>query len=86
MNEKQNLKRAIHGYDFAIYEMVLYLDTHPLDKMALQKFKYFKTKRAAAIEEYESKFGPYVVTANKVNNEHHWSWVDDPWPWENEAN
>ena len=86
MSEQQKLKRAIHAYDFAIYEMVLYLDTHPLDKMALQKLKHYKMKRAAAVEQYESNFGPYNVTAATTQNEHHWAWVDNPWPWENEAN
>ncbi len=86
MSEQQLLRRTIMAYDFAIYEMVLFLDTHPLDRMALEKLRQYKRKRAAAIEKYESRFGPYEVTANSVNNEKRWSWVDNPWPWENEAN
>ena len=86
MSEQMRLKRTIHSYDFAIYEMVLYLDTHPFDKMALEKLKRYRLKRAAAVEQYEARFGPYVVTARDTKDEHHWSWVDNPWPWENEAN
>ena len=86
MSEQFRLRKTIHSYDFAIYEMVLYLDTHPFDRMALQKLKHYKMKRAAAIEQYEAKFGPYVTTAAKTQNEQHWTWVENPWPWENEAN
>ncbi len=86
MSEQQKLRRTIHAYDFAIYEMVLYLDTHPLDKKALEKLRHYKLKRAAAVEQYEARFGSYVVTAKDAHNEQRWTWVDNPWPWENEAN
>lgn len=86
MSEQQRLRRTIHSYDFAIYEMVLYLDTHPLDKRALEKLKYYRLKRATAVEQYESRFGAYIETARDAKGEQRWTWVDNPWPWENEAN
>ena len=36
-----NLLRAIQMYDFYLYELNLYLDTHPNDNQALALFKKY---------------------------------------------
>ncbi|MBE6756973.1 MAG: spore coat protein CotJB [Ruminococcaceae bacterium] len=76
------LRRRIAAYDFALVEMNLYLDTHPCDKEALELMYAYRRKRAELVEVYEQHFGPYEVTARKVENPDRWSWVDAPWPWE----
>ena len=42
MHEKQMLLKAIQKYDFALYDLNLYLDTHPHSKEALQLFQKYK--------------------------------------------
>ena len=58
MNKKCRLKRYIDALDFAIYETILFLDTHPNDRKAQAAFNEYKQRRAAAIKEYEAAFGP----------------------------
>ena len=83
---KSELTRRIHAYDFAIYEMVLYLDTHPDCARGLEKLARLKAERAALINEYERHCGKYIEQHTDACTERHWNWIDGPWPWENEAN
>ncbi len=78
---KYEMKRKIWALDFSIYEFILYLDTHPWDKRALMKLHALKKEKYAAIKDYESKFGPYTVTAENTHPDS-FTWVNDPWPWE----
>ena len=83
MNGKQALKRRIWELDFALHELVLYLDTHPASAKALELTKKYREKRKTAIEMYEEKYGAYCVTANKTEANGEWKWIKGPWPWEN---
>lgn len=59
------LKGAEYASDFTVWELRLYLDTHPSDTAALELYKRLR---------------PGEVTETR------WIWIDDPWPWEYEAN
>ena len=43
MNKKCRLKRYIDALDFAIYETILFLDTHPNDRKAQAAFVLAQT-------------------------------------------
>lgn len=81
---ENNLLQAIQMYDFYLYELNLYLDTHPRDTQALALFKKFNALRKSAGEAYNKKYGP--ITANDFTDGDYFSWTDDPWPWERSAN
>ena len=85
MNEKFNLKKKIHALDFAIHELVLFLDTHPTNKKAMELLKEYRQKRKETIALYEEKFGDYIVTTKDVKANGCWQWIKGPWPWENEV-
>ena len=75
------LDKQITAYRFALYELGLYLDSHPCDKQALQLRSANKCKQAKLIDEYEQHYGPYVLTQHDVGD--NWKeWVGDPWPWD----
>ena len=61
---------------FAAWEVRLYLNTHPYDANALQL--YHQLCQQAPKPDYACAFVPC--------NSEQWTWVDDPWPWEYEAN
>lgn len=84
MNNKESLMKKIHALDFAIYELVLYLDTHPTCRKAMALLKEYRNKRKECIVLYEEKYGPYIVTHADVPENGCWQWLDSPWPWENE--
>ena len=79
MTKREILLKQISSYAFAIYELKLFLDTHPADIQTLQKISQLEAKLKPLREEYVSNFGP--LTSND-SREDYWSWVNDPWPWE----
>ncbi len=82
MNEKAKLKHKIYALDFALYELVLFLDSHPKSRRAMELMADYKRKRAELIEEYEAKFGKYILTINDVPVSDSWKWIEGPWPWD----
>ena len=84
MNNKCALAKKIHAIDFAIHELVLYVDTHPTCKKAMDLLREYRLKRKECVALYEEKFGPYIATPADVPAEGCWQWLKSPWPWENE--
>lgn len=74
------LLRKIQEVDFAIYEVVLYLDAYPHSAEALAHYHKLMHTRKALIDEYQAKVGPMTMFGNK--SESSWDWSATPWPWE----
>ena len=83
MNNKAMLRKKIHELDFALYELNLYLDTHPTSLKALELLKEYRKKREMAVNMFEQQYGEYINTACDVPAEGCWKWLKGPWPWEN---
>ena len=79
MNETK-LMRQIMEYDFAQYELMLYLDTHPEDVKAIRLHKKVSAKARELKDLYEANFGPILASASL--SEDRWNWIDNPWPWD----
>ena len=61
MSEREKLLGRVRMYDFALVEVIEYLDCHPHNEAAL---KYYREMRAAfdkASSEYEDAFGPLTA-------------------------
>ena len=75
MNQKKQLLRRIHSYDFTILELGIYLDTHPDDMRALKARQQAQEKRALLVQEYEAQYGPYVLTSEDVKGTAGHGWI-----------
>lgn len=82
MNNKSILFKKICELDFAIHELVLYLDTHPNCKKALELLNRFRQKRAEAVAAYEENYGKLIITSDNAGKNGTWDWNNSPWPWE----
>ncbi len=80
---KQQLD-TLRALDFAIQETVLYLDAYPHCDEALQYYHHLICQRKELMAEYETKCRPLSMYGNVSTSE--WNWVDQPWPWEPDAN
>ncbi len=81
----RKLLQAVQMYDFYLYELNLYLDTHPADKQALEAFRKTREQRNAARDAYVKYVDP--ITADQTYALEYFTWVDNsPWPWERSAN
>ncbi len=78
-NEKDDLLIGIGQYAFMMHDMNLYLDVHPGDKEALNKFMMYRDKTNELINNYERKYGPLCVKGN-MSNQVPFAWVNK-WPW-----
>jgi spore coat protein JB len=81
MNEQERLLRRIRSHQFAMWELHIFLDTHPNDCKAAQKLEGYRKLTAELTAQYESAYGPLNETPQNTSR---WAWVAGPWPWENE--
>lgn len=84
MKTRSQLMQLIRRYDFALYDLSLYLDTHTQCRDALQLYQKYRTLRQAAVDEYVRRFGP--LDHRQTESKTQWDWVKGPYPWEKEAN
>ncbi|MBQ8563035.1 MAG: spore coat protein CotJB [Firmicutes bacterium] len=82
MNREEML-RKVQEADFVLYDVGLFLDTHPGCQAALEFFDKYQKVYTEAVADYEAQFGPLV--AFDVDTTQGWTWVQGPWPWEMEA-
>ncbi len=81
MVNKYEIQRRIWAYQFALYDLGLFLDTHPCDEQGMKLRHIYKDRLEKLICEYEQHYGPYVQTQQDVTDS--WKdWVTAPWPWE----
>ena len=78
------LLQQIRAVDFALYEVVLYLDVYPTSCEALDTYHKLMARRKMLYEQYQTTCGPITTTGNMSQTS--WDWVGKPFPWENAAN
>lgn len=80
---KLELLEQIMAVDFMMIDLHLYLDTHPMDRDALAKHNSFVMQSKMLKESYERLYGPI---SEYSCSPYPWQWINEPWPWEYEAN
>ena len=78
--EQNMLLKDILLTSFCIKELVLFLDTHPDDSKCLACYHEKCELYNQLTKKYTSMYGP--ITSRDVNNDNHFCWVNNPWPWE----
>lgn len=80
---KNDLMKELQTVSFVMDDIRLFLDTHPFETDALTNYESFKTQRNQTLAEYSKFYGPLL--AYDVAEDSHWTWVEQPWPWEGEV-
>jgi spore coat protein JB len=81
---KFELLKQITALDFMIIDLHLYLNTHPADRDALAKYNSFIVQSNTLKQNYERLYG--LITERASCSPYPWQWINEPWPWEYEAN
>lgn len=81
---REELAQKIAEISFYLDEIALYLTIHPCDEDALEAKARHQAIETRLENEFERRFGPIRMTG--ANECSHFSWIDDPWPWQYEAN
>lgn len=69
----------IMKYQFAVYDIALYLDTHPNDMRAKMVHKEYAKILHDMIIEFEEVHGPISLLSHHGDYS---KYVNEPWPWE----
>lgn len=80
-NEKERLLLDVQMYSFAMWDLNLYLNTHPTDRNVMMLFDNYRNSYRRAVNEYENKYGPLHLE-NVNTSSASWEWNKSPWPWE----
>ena len=78
MNDRNALMRQLMQAYFAMFEIHLYLDTHPHDHELDSLMDMYMVQAQKLAEQYESCYGPITCWGASGEN-----WLKGPWPWEN---
>jgi len=84
MGDRELLLKKLQAASFALDDIKLFLNSHPHDRNALECFGKYQKIYMELKNEFEEKYG--ALMANRVDTNKGWTWIDNPWPWELEAN
>ncbi len=76
--------RELQAVDFAIVELVEYLDTHAGDTEAYALLEQYHAAYKQMREAYVKRYGP--LSKYDLTGANRYQWINDPWPWEYCAN
>ena len=77
MNRREAMLKKLSAAQFTLWEMHLYLDTHPWDLQMVEAHNKATMKYKALLNEYEENF--CALTTAKAQG---FEWLKGPWPWE----
>lgn len=83
-SEDKSPMDELRAVEFALDEVVLYLDAYPCDQAALDLYHHLLERRCRLVEQYQSEIGPLTPLGNMSHTK--WEWVNRPFPWDYDAN
>lgn len=78
------LNRRLEQVEFALVDVILYLDAYPGCEKALEYYHRLLAERDELIDTINKQCGPMTNLGNASTST--WQWIDGPWPWHTEAN
>ena len=78
-SEQEEMLFNIGEYSFMMHDLNLYLDVHPNNMEALNKFNEYRNKLMELTLNYERKYGPLCVSKTSDKS---FNWIEK-WPWVN---
>lgn len=82
--DHEALIEELRAIEFALDEVILYLDAYPCDQAALDLYRHLLERRCPLVERYQAEIGPLTPLGNMSNTK--WEWVSRPFPWDYDAN
>jgi spore coat peptide assembly protein cotJB len=80
---RNDLLNRLTVLNFLAVDLQLFLNTHPDDVDAIEKYNSVIQEADELRLIYEKNFGP-IYSFRSESNPKEFTWVDNPWPWERE--
>lgn len=82
---REMLLKEIQQLSFRLYDLGLFLDTHPTEESAIALYNVTLNKYKSMVSNFEKLYGPLSRRSDETGTEK-WNWINGPWPWENAEN
>lgn len=79
LTERSKSLQCLSSLQFILWELHLYLDTHPDDCEAMARHKKYTEECTAMRADFEEKYGPLSAATGSGC-----AWLANPWPWDTE--
>ena len=79
-NDMQCMLNDIGIVDFTLVDLMLYLDTHPTCKEAMEYFNHYAKVKNKMMKEFSMLYFP--LTNDLAESTTEWRWGNAPLPWE----
>lgn len=80
MSAEQQMLHEISIVSFVLVDLMLYLDTHPFDRNAMEHFNHYSRIKNRLTREFSTRF--YPLTKDMAESTKEWRWGMAPLPWE----
>jgi len=77
---KEALMKRIQEVQFTMIDLMLYLDTHPCDNFAIERYNMAAEELHDLQVLYSEKFGP--IMWGSINEGDTWLWAEEDFPWD----
>lgn len=78
---RESALKEIQELGFRMYDIALFLDTHPHEACAISEYTATLSKYNAMVKNFEKLYGPLTIgSIGDCASE--WDWTKGPWPWE----
>ena len=81
----RSLMRQLQTIDFSIVDTVLYLDAYPHCKKAMDHYHSLIHERAELVRLLAEECHTPITNCENASRDS-WDWINNPWPWELDAN
>ncbi len=79
-NDKHRMLNDIGIVDFTLTELMLYLDTHPTCREAMEYFNHYARIKNKMVKDFSMMY--YPLTKDHAESSTEWRWGCAPLPWE----
>lgn len=79
-NNQQTMLNDIGIIDFTLVDLMLFLDTHPDDKEAMEYFNHYAKIKDKMVKDFSMMY--YPLTKDLAESTTEWRWGAAPLPWE----
>ena len=80
MGNQEQMLKDITTIDFVLVDLMLFLDTHPFDRSAMEYYNHYSRLKNQMVREFSQKF--YPLTLDWADSNREWRWGMAPLPWE----
>ena len=79
--DQQNLMLSLQQTGLTMDDLRIYLDTHPNDDFAMQRFNESAEKYPTLLQEYNARYSP-LLSICWQNGTAEWQWALTDFPWD----